>query len=284
MAEVLKFGPQAERRDELGAVDYDKWLRDPPERDWVVEGCFMRGHVGLISGIGGVGKSLLMQQLATCAVLGRPWLGIPLKAGKALMLACEDDDDELQRRQRDINRSLGVNMGDVLDAGLDPIARDDGDNILMSLNRREWRMERPRGGLLDKLILRCRRTGVQYLILDPVAKIFGGRQEDGRNVSEFITEMHRVARVINGIVILAQHPSRSGRNDGSGESGSVQWQNSVRSRLYFHEDRDNNLTIEGMKSNYGRKLAPVPLRWERGVFIRVEAEPARDYSEPAGYR
>ena len=136
MAEIVRFGPLAnERGDDLEGVDYDKWLRDPPPRDWMVEGCFLKGHVGLISGIGGVGKSLLMQQLATCATMGLPWLGIPLKRGRALMLACEDDDDELHRRQRDINRSLGLDMGDVLEAGLDVIARDDRENLLMELDR-----------------------------------------------------------------------------------------------------------------------------------------------------
>ena len=43
------------------------------------------------------------------------------------------------------------------------------------------------------------------------------------------------------------------------------------------------LELLGMKENYSRRLEPVPLRWERGVFVRVEAPAPRDYSEPGGY-
>jgi hypothetical protein len=278
---VVQFGPQAERRDELEGVDYDKWMREPPPRDWMVEGCFIRGHVGLISGIGGVGKSLLMQQLATCATMGLPWLGIPLQRGRALMLACEDDDDELHRRQRDINRSLGLAMGDVLEAGLDVIARDDRENLLMELDRPTWRMKRT--PLMDQLYVRCRKHGIQYLILDTVAKVYGGNQIDPRQVSDFVTEWHRFARDIAGIVLMTQHPSRSGRKEGHGESGSVQWESSVRSRLYFHEDAHNDLILEGRKANYSAKPKPIKLEWRKGVFEPIEAPPPRDYTEAGGY-
>ncbi len=274
-ARIVQFGPLAERGDDLEGVDYDKWMRDPPPRDWMVEGCFLKGHVGLISGIGGVGKSLLCQQLCTCATMGLPWLGIPLKRGRALMLACEDDDDELHRRQRDINRSLGLDMGDVLEAGLDVIARGDRENLLMVLDRPTWRMRRT--ALFDKLYLRCRRHGIQYVILDTVAKVYGGNQIDPRQVSDFVVECHRLARDLNGIVLATQHPSRSGRKEGHGESGSVQWESSVRSRLYFHEDAHNDLILEGRKANYGPKLKPIKLVWSRGVFEPVEAPPARNW-------
>ncbi len=274
-ARVVQFGPLAERADELEGVDYDKWLREPPPRDWMVDGCFLKNHVGLISGIGGVGKSLLMQQLATCATMGLPWLGIPLKRGRALMLACEDDDDELHRRQRDINRSLGLDMGDVLEAGLDCIARDDRDNTLMEIERPAWRMKRT--PLFDKLLIRCRKHGIQYVILDTVTAVYGGREIDARQVAAFIMELHRLAILIQGIVILVQHPSRSGKRDGSGENGSVQWNNKVRSRLYFHEDAHNDLQLEGMKANYSAKPKPIKLEWRRGVFVPVEAPAARNW-------
>ena len=275
---LLQFAPPGLRQDELEGVDYDKWMRPAPRRDWMVEGCFLVNHVGLISGIGGVGKSLLMQQLATCATMGRPWLGIPLRQGRALMLACEDDDDELHRRQEDINRSLGLDMGDVLDAGLDIIARDDKENAMAELDRPTWRLKPT--ALYDKLVLRCRRTGIQYVILDTVAKVYGGNQIDPRQVSDFVRLWHLLAQAINGIVLMTQHPSRSGRKEGHGESGSVQWESSVRSRLYFHEDQHNDLILEGRKANYGPKLKPIKLEWRRGVFCPVEPPMPRDYSEP----
>ena len=268
--------------DELSGLEYDRLLREPPARDWMVEGCFMKGTVGLVAGDGGIGKSLLMQQLATCAVLGRPWLGMHVKPGRALYLGCEDDGDELHRRQWAINRSLAAEMADVLDAGLDLIPRVDKDNVLVRLARPAWKMERT--SLMDKLVVRCRRTGVQFVIVDTSTQTFAGNQNDEMQVVGYVNEFRRLAIAIQGIVIFTKHPSMAGRALGTGESGNVAWNNSVRARLYLHEHKALGLVLDGMKANYGPKLKPVPLRWERGVFERVEAPAPRDYSEPADYR
>ncbi len=279
MAEVYR--PRfATAEDELEGLDYDRLLRQPPDRDWMVEGCFLKGTVGLVAGDGGIGKSLLMQQLASCAVLGLPWLGMNVKPGRALYLGCEDDGDELHRRQWAINRSLGRDMADVLDAGLDLIPRVGQDNVLMRLMRPQWKMERT--GLMDKLVVRCRRTGVQYVVIDTATQTFAGNQNDENQVVAYVNEFRRLAVAIQGIVIFTKHPSMAGRALGTGESGNVAWSNSVRARLYLHEHKALGLVLDGMKANYGPKLQPVPLRWEHGVFVRVEAE-LRDYSEAGGY-
>ena len=267
--------------DDFSPIPWERLLREPPARDWMVERCFLRGTVGMISGDGKIGKSLICQQLATSAVLGVPWLGLTVKPGRALYMACEDDENELNHRQRAINRHLGVVMEDVLDAGLDLRDRVARDNALMFLKRPEWKMTRT--SLMDKLVTVCRRDGVQYVIIDTATKTFRGNQNDEVQVDDFITELRRLAIAIQGLVLLTKHPSVTGRALGTGESGSVAWNNSVRSRLYMHESKNAGLALTGMASNYGRKLDAVPLRWERGVFERVEAPAPRDYSEPGGY-
>ena len=282
MAEAAVWRPRfATADDELSGLEYDRLIREPPARDWMVEGCFLRGTVALVAGDGGIGKSLLMQQLATSAVLGRPWLGMTVKPGRALYLGCEDDGDELHRRQWAINRSLGYDMADVLDAGLDLHARVGQDNALGAFQRASWRLEGTR--LLDKLTVRCRRLGVQYVILDTLTKTFRGNLNDPAQVDDYITLMRRLAITIQGVVILTQHPSMAGRALGTGEAGATTWSNAVRARLYLHKHKALGLVLQGMKSNYGRNMDPLPLRWERGVFERVEQPAARDYSEPEGY-
>jgi RecA-family ATPase len=278
---VVQFGPLAGRRDELEGVDYDYMLAEPEPLDWAVRDIFLSETVGLISGNGGAGKSTLMMQLATCAVLGLPWLGIAVKPMKALMLACEDDRRIVRLRQRWINRALGYDMADVLDAGLDLIPRSGVDNTLMELDRPSWRMKRT--PLFDQLVLRCRRTGVQLVIIDTVAKTFGGRSIDERQVTQFIDEMQRLAEMIRGVVLLTQHPSMSGRKTGTGESGTVQWESAVRSRLYVHKHQALGLVVESMKSNYAAKAAPMKIEWRKGVFEPIEAPPPRDYTEAGGY-
>lgn len=237
-------------------------------------------HLFLLGDFTVTHNSLLCQQLATSAVLGRPWLGISLKPGRALYLACEDDGDELHRRQCAVNRDLGYEMADVLDAGLELIPRVGQDNAIMAFDRPTWRMKRT--SLMDKLVFRCREEGVQYVVIDTATQTFRGNQNDETQVADYITELRRLAIAIQGVVVLTKHPSMAGRALGTGESGNVAWHNSVRSRLYLHEHKTLGLVLSGMKANYSRKLDPVPLVWERGVFRRVETQ-ARDYSEPGGY-
>lgn len=260
--------------DELAEIPTSRLLRDPPARDWMVDQTFIRGSVGMISGVGGVGKSLLCQMLATCAVLGRQWLGTSLQRGKALYLACEDDEDELHRRQRDINRALDCTMEDVCEAGLELHPRVDKDAVLMKLDKTDWRMHPT--PLMNRVVGRCRTNGIQYFIADTVTATFDGNQNDERHVRDYCTEMRKLAVMMGGIVILTKHPSMAGRNNGTGESGSVAWNNSVRSRLYLHEEKGAGLVLERMKGNYSDPRAPkIPLVWEKGVFRVSEPGPPR---------
>jgi RecA-family ATPase len=261
---------------QIEGVDYDYMMAEPEPLVWAVENIFLSETVGLISGNGGAGKSTLMMQLATCATLGLPWLGYKVQPGRALMLACEDDRRIVRLRQRWINRALDRDMADVLDAGLDIIPRAGRDNTLMEPER--WTRKMERTPLFEQLILRCRRTGIQLVIIDTVAKTFGGQSFNERQVTQFVDEMQRFAELIHGVVLLTQHPSMSGRKTGTGESGTVQWESAVRSRLYVHKHQALGLVLEQMKSNYAAKAPPMKIEWRQGIFEPVET-PAQDYSE-----
>jgi RecA-family ATPase len=252
--------------DDLGIAPLSWWHdRAPPCRDWMVEGLFLRGTVGLIAGDGGVGKSLICQQLVTCATMGKPWLGKIISAGKALYMACEDSADELWRRQVDINRHYGVEMLDLSEGGLQLWPRVGQDNSLMYLERSGWKMARTE--LLDRLALRCSKHGIQYVVIDTATQTFRGNQNDEIQVMDFITELRKLAVRIQGIVLLTKHPSLSGRALGTGESGNTAWTNSVRSRCYLHKDKSGQLMLDVLKSNYGPRGDGLPLKWSDGVYV-----------------
>ncbi len=106
-----------------------------PARPWLVPGLIPDRNVTMISGDGGIGKSLLAQMLITSAVTSCQWLGRSMKACKAVGVFCEDDDDELRRRQHAINTHLGIEFGDL--EGLSVICRAGEDNVLMEFERYE---------------------------------------------------------------------------------------------------------------------------------------------------
>src|SRR4051794_23614252 len=88
----------------------DKTGWSAPPRRFVAKGWIPVGCVTSLYGEGGIGKSMAAQLLATAVVTGRCWLGIETERCRVLALFCEDDEQELWRRQERINSTLGVEM------------------------------------------------------------------------------------------------------------------------------------------------------------------------------
>ncbi len=78
-----------------------------PDRPWLVPGWIPIARVTGLYGAGGEGKTLLAQMLATSCAIGVEWIGLPVQKCHSLLCYCEDDRDEMQRRQDDINRAYG---------------------------------------------------------------------------------------------------------------------------------------------------------------------------------
>lgn len=259
-----------------------KWQGiEPPPFNWMVDGCFLRGTVAMLSGDGGLGKSLLMQQLCTAAALGRAWLGLSTQKCKTFAMFCEDDEDELHRRQEKINEHYGCEHGD-LESTL-YLSRVGLDTPLAELDRRSDQMKPTQH--YEQLYQAVREFGAQIIVLDTVADVFWGDEIRRSQVRKFVTLLRRLAVSVQGVVILTAHPSLSGMATGSGISGSTAWNNSVRARLYLtrikqnqnqpEEEPDeerNERFLKTMKNNQGPYGDRVRLRWQKGVFVRADEE------------
>jgi AAA domain len=104
---------------DLRFVDMSNWHKEPvPERQWAVEDRIPLRQVYLLSGNGGEGKSLVELMRAVAHVLGKDWLGIPVRQGPAIYLSAEDDEDELHIRLDAILRHYGATYQEVVAAGL----------------------------------------------------------------------------------------------------------------------------------------------------------------------
>lgn len=84
---------------------------EPDPLEWVLKGYVPKREVTFFTGEGATGKSLSAQQLATCIASCMAFLGLPTSLGDegaVLYVTAEEGEDELHRRQRNINRALGV--------------------------------------------------------------------------------------------------------------------------------------------------------------------------------
>src|SRR5690606_4285666 len=108
--------------------------------------------------------------LCTAMAIGRPWLGLDTKPGRTFAFFCEDDEDELHRRQAAINRHYGCEEADL--SGVEYAARVGLDNILVDFDRRS---EQPRVlPLYEQLRNRVLAHEAQIVILDTLADVFAG--------------------------------------------------------------------------------------------------------------
>lgn len=247
----------------------------PPKRRFVVGGMVPDGEVTLLTGAGGVGKTLLAQQLATCVSQGLPFLGRPTTQCKVMLFLCEDSEDELQLRQRDICLHMGVDL-----AELSPVMRIASrkfmDNLLAIWTSNTGAMRRTKvwEALRDDAV----KFGVGLVVVDTIADTFGGNEIDRSHVRQFVQAcLGKLAQETGGAVLALGHPSKAGQAiGGDGTSGSTAWHASVRSRLYLtHAAKDKTgpvRRLENMKANYGAGGDVFMLRWLRGAFDLMSAK------------
>jgi hypothetical protein len=251
-------------------------------RQWVLEGWFPARTVAMLFGAGGVGKTLLMQQLANCVAQGASFMGIDTMEMPVLSVMCEDDAEEVKRRQLNINEWLGVDEFGEGPEDLHLWPRVGDDNVLVT-----W----PSGGkdepgafyeqLCNKVAAVKGDADSVLVILDTAADTFGGNENERRTVNTFLkTYLGSIVINYNATVILLAHPSLSGLSSGSGLSGSTAWENSVRARAYLSREADSDdiRILSRKKSNYSdiSGNSDIKLIWENGVLAIPSSPDALD--------
>jgi AAA domain len=118
--------PEQDATSDVPMLDVSAWDGVPvPDRDWAVRDRIIRRAVTLLSGEGGVGKSILVLQLAAAHCLGRDWFGQLAVEGPVIYLNAEDDEHELHFRLDVIRAHLRVRFADLSDLHLVPLAGED---------------------------------------------------------------------------------------------------------------------------------------------------------------
>lgn len=278
--------------DELpgGADPYDWEGKRAPHRQFIIPGWVVRGAAGLLTGQEGVGKSLIAQQMATCAALGQSFVGLEIARVNAMYVTCEDPLDELWRRQESINAALGCTMEDlrgrlklhslVGELG-NELATFDSSGQLTPTKR------------YHQLVASSLAFGAQLTILDNAAHMFAGNENARHDVAAFLGLIERYSITINGAAILLAHPNKAyaqGNKTGNEYSGSTGWSAHVRNRLFIDyaaapesggpADPDERI-LRKSKANYGKKGEEVEFRWHEWAFVAIDDLPGSQGKEIA---
>lgn len=272
-----------------GMVDPSQWDgARPPVRDFIIPGWIVRGSAGLLSGQEGVGKSLIAQQMATCAATGRQFLGLDIARCPVVYITCEDPIDELWRRQEDINKSLGLYMGDLRERLLLVSLKGHLGNELGVFDQQGRLSETERFRQIQKT---CLDFGAGLAILDNAAHFFTGNENARHEVATFLGLLERLSEAMVGAVLLLAHPNKQhaqGAKQGNEYSGSTGWSAHVRNRLFLDwaeksEDGtfigDDGRVLRKSKANYGKKGEEIYFRWHEWAFVRDDDLPANKRDE-----
>ncbi|MBO9685661.1 MAG: AAA family ATPase [Mitsuaria chitosanitabida] len=198
--------------------------RKAPDRQWFVKDWLGEGP-SLFAAGGGVGKTLLAQQAATAGALGRSFVSEIARPFRSLIWACEDDADELWRRQEAVSRQFEIEL-DAPGDNLIIQSRRGVDSTLMTVTHGELKRTPAFTELRDQV----NDLGVEVLWLDNVAHLFGGDENVRGQVTGFINAMAGLVTGRPFAVVLLAHTSRGA---GSEFAGSAAWENAVRMRWYL---------------------------------------------------
>ncbi len=195
----------------------------PPPRDWAIPGWLGFGHVTLLAGVGGIGKTLLAEQIASALALGRNFIGEVREPLTVLGWFCEDDGDELWRRQLQIANWMGVELDAFADR-LHFMPRLGLENELVGIEYGKLGFST----LLAELREQALDLDARIVILDNVAQLYGGSENDRHQVTVFLNAL--TGALPGCALLILAHPSRA---QGSEFSGSSAWEAIARTRLYL---------------------------------------------------
>jgi RecA-family ATPase len=267
--EIIERAERGER-ELLPLIDFAQWKGDPPRRRSMWGDMIPHAQTTMLTGDGGIGKSLFEQVLLTHVALGRPFLGMDVEQRNTLYATCEDDSAELWRRQAAICARLGVPIS-ALDGKLilsslvghaaTALATFDASGVIKPTDR--WRQ------LEDT----CAAHNVGLYAFDNATDAMAGDLNDIHQVAEFVNLLTGLAIGIDGAAMIVHHPNKAGDD----WLGSIAWHNKVRSRLIQKRASEHDpdaRVICNPKANYGPSGSEIHFRYYRGTFVRDEDLPS----------
>ena len=252
----------------------------PEPQLWWCESYLPAGHVTLLGGHGGAGKSTLALMLAVSVAVGMPFLGLQIRQGRILYFSAEDPASMVRRRLSKICKQADINPADLAPA-FHVLDATEGAPVLFAEQRSQGVRSSTTTATYDALRTYVETYAIDVIVVDNSSDVFDADEINRASVRGFISSLARLVRPRGGAVLLLAHvdklTSRAGRGSGSESySGSTAWHNSVRSRLFLTEGAPGMLELRHEKSNLGPKREQLALVWppEKLPQLLLEMMPA----------
>lgn len=179
----------------------------PPPRRYLLDKCLPIGKVGLVVGMGGVRKSMLMMQLqiaiATNMALCGYW-GIG-EAGASLGLYAEEDVEELHRRLYFATEDFTPNSRKLINENVYIKSMTGICTQLTEKQHSDAEMTK----IVGRLILTAKQIpNLKLIILDPASRFRGGDENNSSDATRFVEACELIAKETGATVLIVHHVNK----------------------------------------------------------------------------
>ena len=247
-----------------------------PPREWIALHWIPKATVTLVQGNGGDGKTPLMQQLQTSCAAELPWIGLMVEECISIGVYTEDKDRDLKERQAAINAAYCL---EETPSNMHLFPRLGLENELVEFDG----AGKPK---LTKFFHQVHEAAFDLhaglVVLDVLVDLFGGDEIRRRQVRAFMRPLLGMAADLNAAVVITTHVSQAGIQSGGGHSGSTDWSNAARSRLYLNRPKDDQgveidtdaRLLTRKKANFATIGDTIKLRWQNGLLVPEMSGPS----------
>lgn len=279
----------------------------PPRRDWTVDHLLPAGKYCVLAGLGGVSKTWLAISWACSVALGRPWAGLDVLPGTAVLILGEEDVGEVQARFGAYCEGLGEDDRGVISQRVLAFPWAGNDMKLTTMVGRSPKETSFADDIASVAMEHSLLCGVppRLIVIDHARLALGGDPNDAQAVTELTRVATKIAVQTGAAVLLLAHSPKSvvaaGKQNGkskeqvvdadiSNVAGSVAFVDNARSAMVLttmskpeaekygipEASRTDYARLQLIKSNYskqGRELwmkrQPVP-GWGTAMPVPVD--------------
>jgi AAA domain len=239
-------------------------------REWNVRDWIPKRTPTLFQGDGGLGKSTILQQWQSSCATNALWLGLTVEECVTLGVYTEDEDQDIDLRQDAIDDAYGFDCVATGKMHMFAMAGEDAEMVVF---------DKAGNPSLTKFYRQIEEAALDYHVggvgFDVAVDLYGGNEIMRRQVRAFMRTIATLARKINGPAIVTAHVSQASIQSDGGHSGSTDWSNAARSRVYLSapkaEDSEpvdpDARVFSRKKSNHARLRDTIKLKWRNGLFV-----------------
>lgn len=233
----------------------------PPE---LIEGLLYSGSTMIYGGGPKTNKTYAMMDLAVSVATGTPWWNLKTTKGPVLYIDFELEKRFFKKRLEAITNAKGVTLDEVDDIDVWNLRGHAADLTT----------------LVDSIVERVKSNTYSLVIMDPLYKVLGGRDENSAgDINSLMNELDKIA-VASGASIVAGHHfskgNQAGKESADRISGSGVFVRSPDAILIItpHEEQDV-YTVESTLRNH-KRMEPFCVRWDHPLMVRsLDHNPAK---------